>query len=133
MKQTNELPAEISKNISSDTDDFKSSFLGMLHENAIWDEKKYWALDKALYDMFDQYKGQELPRAILGPVTKIFSYTMLLISCNYDGNDSYKITNLYNSDLSKFRERVRLVFEGFLRDEMPKNTHFEKVNPLLVK
>jgi hypothetical protein len=129
-QQTSELPFEISHNLPAAFMNFKSSFLGILHEQSNWDEKKYWDLDKSLHDLFVKYNGKELPRSIVGPVTKVFSHIIFLISCSHDDTDSFKIKNIQAKDLNNFRERVRLMFEGFLLDEIPKNNFFAKVNPL---
>lgn len=122
---------EFLKNMPSNQDYFVESFLGQLHEKSIWNETQFWILDKSLHDLCYEYNGDNLPRDILSPVLKIFSHIMLLISCHYDQNDSYSIHNLQPQDLIQFRDRVRLLFEGFIQGNLKDNKTFQKINTLI--
>lgn len=106
-----------------------TSFSGLLHERNVWDDEEYWILEWALYQLRDQQKSD---REILFQVFRIFSYTFLLISCHFDTNDGFRISNRTDSQLYDLRERFQLVFEGFFHGDMPAPDSFDVRNPLLV-
>jgi hypothetical protein len=65
-------------------------------------------------------------------VFRIFSDTVMSISAHFDRNDIFKVKNLTQNELYAFRERFRLVSEGFFSGQMPElNDCFEELNPLL--
>lgn len=111
----------------------KDSFMSVFHESWIWDEKKYWELDKEIYDLSREFSGQDIPREISWPLMRIFSYLMMSIQSHYNKDDGFKITNLDELSVFEWRERIQLVIEGFFKGKMPPNTSFEFVNPLLEK
>lgn len=109
------------------------SFMSILHEKRIWDEKKYWELDKEIYDLSHELSGQDIPRDISWPLMRIFSFLMMSIQSHYNKNDGFEISNLDESSVFDWRERLQLVVEGFFSGKMPNNTSFAFVNPLLEK
>lgn len=109
----------------------RHSFISVFHESRIWDESKYWQLDKEIYDLSDAFSGQDIPRAVAWPVMRIFSFIMVSIQSHHDKNDGFEINNLDESSAFDWRERVQSVVEGFFSGEMPGNTSFTCVNPLL--
>jgi hypothetical protein len=122
---------ELLRNFPHCTDFCDESFVGIWHEHCRWDEKEYWKLDKEIYELAKKYSGQEIPRNIAWPLTRIFSYTMMSIQGHYSPNDGFEIENLDMDGMFNFRERFQLVVEGFFKGEMPKNLNFDMVNPLI--
>ncbi|MFL0811456.1 MAG: immunity 41 family protein [Agarilytica sp.] len=107
------------------------SFTGIWHEQARWDEAEYWLLDKCIYDLSEKYLSEEIPRKVAWPLARIFSYIMMSIQAHYNSNDGFEIESLDDEMMFKFRERFQIVVEGFFKGDMPKNTSFGIVNPLL--
>lgn len=106
------------------------SFVGLLHEDQVWNESKYWEFDRAVYHLSNQSEDRQIAREIAWPLMKIFSYVMGAITAHHNKNDLYSIT-IDDSALHDFRERIQVVIEGFFQNKMPNNEHFEKINPLL--
>ena len=104
----------------------KLSFIGMLHEEKIWDMEEYWLLEWGIYNV-EKNSSAKLDWELF----RIFSLIMLSISSHLDMNDSYKIGNLELPLVYEFRERTQLVFEGYFSEIMPKQNFFDKKNPLL--
>ena len=109
----------------------EDSFTGIWHEKGRWDEKEYWLLDKSIYDLSEKYPSTEIPRDVVWPLARIFSYIMMTIQAHYNPNDGFQIENLDDEMMFEFRERFQLVVEGFFKGKMPKNSNFGIVNPLL--
>ncbi|WP_322026759.1 Imm41 family immunity protein [Burkholderia sp. BCC1977] len=106
------------------------SFIAMLHEQGIWQKDQYWLVERALYDLTGaQSDGDNLS----GPIFYIFSYAMNSISSHLDQGDSFEIKNLTRGEVYEFRERIRLVFEGFFLNNFPDQSMFEEENPLFSK
>lgn len=102
------------------------SFIGKLHENNIWAIEEYWLLEWGIYNL-EKNSSEKLDSEVF----RIFSLIMFYISSHLDKNDSFKIKNLELESIYEFRERTQLVFEGYFSKMMPKQTIFEKINPLL--
>ena len=66
-------------------------------------------------------------------VFEIFSYSFLLFGCHFDRNDGFKIRNLKRNKIYDFRERFKMVFEGFFAGKMPAPTRFDEANPWLLE
>ncbi|WP_196480780.1 Imm41 family immunity protein [Burkholderia diffusa] len=108
----------------------ESSFIAMLHEQGIWQKDQYWLVERALYDLTGvQSEGDSLS----GPIFYIFSYAINAISSHLDQDDSFEIKNLTKGEVYEFRERIRLVFEGFFLNNFPDQSMFEEENPLFSK
>jgi hypothetical protein len=103
-----------------------TSFTGQLHEKQHWPMDKYWELEWALYELV----GSRSPD-IQWRTFRIFSYTLLSISCHFDKRDSYRFKNLKRTEVYEVRERFMLVFEGFFKGQMPGTDCFEAANPLV--
>jgi hypothetical protein len=105
----------------------ESSFIGYLHDYAMWDYEKYWQLELSLYNICKQNISFEMKWRIF----KIFSSTMMMFCSHFDQNDVFKIKNLSNEEIFDLRERVQLVFEGIFQNKMPNQDIFDLKNPLL--
>ncbi|WP_013588547.1 Imm41 family immunity protein [Paraburkholderia phenoliruptrix] len=108
----------------------ETSFVSVLHERGIWDREQYWMLEWALFDLIST---GDVDADLCASVFQIFSYTLGSISSHLDPNDLFEIINFQRDDVYAFRERIRLVFEGFFVKRMPRNASFDEVNPLLPK
>lgn len=106
-----------------------NSFLGKLHEQALWAQDEYWRLEWALYQLA---KDETISEELSWQVFRIFSHCFLLFGCHLDRNDSFKIRNLKRAQLYDCRERFQVVFEGFFSRNMPEQKIFEEENPLLL-
>jgi len=127
----NESRSIINQNFPHNSEYSDESFLGYLHEKETWIENKYWELDKAIYSLSNEFNGENIPRDIAWPLMRIYSHTITLLLSHHSKNDGYTIKNLDDLAVQEYRERIQLVVEGFFQNKMPKNQHFEKVNPLL--
>lgn len=107
------------------------SFVGIWHEEGLFNEMEYWKLDKEIFDLSVLYCSENIPREIAWPLTRIFSYIMMSIQAHYNPNDGFQVENLDDLQMFEFRERLQLVIEGFFKGKMPKNKDFDLVNPLL--
>jgi hypothetical protein len=104
----------------------RQSFLGKLHEEAVWDEEEYFKFEKALYDLSRSMSGKSnIPRAQAWKIVAIYSYVCLLISSHFDNNDSYKIKKTKRTAIYSWRERMGLVVNGFFSGKMPKQENLE--------
>ncbi|MFW2097376.1 hypothetical protein ACG9ZL_14295 [Acinetobacter sp. ULE_I057] len=104
----------------------KLSFIGMLHEEKIWDMEEYWLLEWRIYNL-KKNSSEKLDWEVF----RIYSFIMLSLSSHLDKNDSFKIRSLELALIYEFRERIQLVFEGYFSQIMPRQSIFEKTNPLL--
>lgn len=120
----------ILRNSPHNTNYESSSFLGLFHEERVWNNDKYWLLEKDIYSAAEKYEKSDIPRDVLWPVTRIFSHLFLSFSAHYDKEDGFEI-QAEAGFLRVMRERIQLVYEGFIKGEMPNNDDFEIVNPLL--
>ena len=102
------------------------SFIGMLHEEKIWDMEEYWLLEWGIYNL-EKNSSEKLDWEVF----RIYSFIMLSLSSHLDKNDSFKIGSLEIALIYEFRERIQLVFEGYFSEIMPKQIIFEKTNLLL--
>jgi len=126
-----EPEAIIRKNVFSSPGYDEHSFAGVLHEAGIWQEEQYWLLESALYTLaFEETIAIEL----YAQVFQIFNFAMNAICSHLDQDDLYEIKNLDRDKIYDFRERIRMVFEGFFVGQMPdQKTCFDEINPLLTK
>ncbi|WGS43227.1 immunity 41 family protein [Burkholderia sp. JSH-S8] len=108
----------------------EASFIAVLHEQGVWQREQYWLLERALYDLSIVHGEQD---NLSGPIFYIFSFAMNAISSHLDQEDSFEIKNLAKGELYEFRERIRLVFEGFFLKNFPDQSMFEEENPLFSK
>ncbi|ROL94155.1 hypothetical protein BK636_02050 [Pseudomonas chlororaphis] len=106
-----------------------NSFLGKLHEHALWAQDEYWLLEWALYQLA---KDEAISEDLSWQVFRIFSHCFLSFGCHLDRNDFFKIRNLKRAQLYDCRERFQMVFEGFFSRNMPEQKLFEEENPLLL-
>ncbi|WP_157649992.1 Imm41 family immunity protein [Burkholderia ubonensis] len=107
-----------------------ASFIAVLHEQGIWQRDQYWLLERALYELTAAQSERD---NLSGPIFYIFSYVMNAISSHLDRDDSFEIGNLTKDNVYEFRERIRLVFEGFFLKNFPDQSMFEEENPLFSK
>lgn len=98
------------------------SFIAIFHDKSIWDTGAYWDIEWALYNLHREDVGHEAR-------WRIFSYVAIGLSCHFDANDYFKITNLSSDEIFDYRERFQLVFEGFFQGKMPKQELFSIDNP----
>lgn len=94
----------------------EESFIGILHERAVWDAEKYWELEAAIYGLAAH--PEDFPR-LMWPLFRIFSYTMVSLGAHFDPNDAFRIDNLTDEQVYGRRERFQLVFEGAFSGDMP--------------
>ena len=106
----------------------ESSFTALLHEKGIWQRDQYWLLEWALHDLLARDANIE---ELYGPVFHIFGCAMNAIASHLDADDFYEISNLSREQIHEFRERIKLVFEGFFAKRLPVRATFDEVNPLL--
>lgn len=107
--------------------------MGIWHEQRLMNLEEYWKLDKEIYGLSMTYCYDTIPREIAWPLTRIFSYIMISIQAHYNINDGFVIDNLNQLEMYDFNERFQMVVEGFFKGIMPKNEHFQLVNPLLIE
>ena len=105
------------------------SFVGILHEQGIWDQDAFWSLDKALRDLCRRGKTAGGHPDLVWPVFRIYSYLNVLLRAHSNPNDGYKIRNMNAECFAGWCERTQLTFEGFMKGEMLGNEMFELVNP----
>lgn len=111
---------EINRNFVWCSEYSDQSFVGRLHEEAIWDDEQYFRLENYLYEECEKYSNQaELPRNIFWPAMQIYSYLSFSISCHFDPNDGFVLKELNTEQICNRRERLQGVFEGFFKGEMP--------------
>lgn len=89
------------------------SFLGTLHEDKMWDQKKYKELIDSIDELSAQYKGENIPRDIAWPIVRIFSHVMLLIQAHYNKDDLSSIKDITPEQLQEFREDFQISVESF--------------------
>lgn len=100
------------------------SFLGVLHEQDLWDDDEYFLLEQSVYSACMGNNAQDpIPRDLAWPVMRIYSYLMLKISCYLDEGDISEITNITRDQVYARRSRVMSVFEGFFKGEMPEKEY----------
>ncbi|WP_081606428.1 Imm41 family immunity protein [Aeromonas diversa] len=111
---------EINRNFSWSKEYSEGSFVGVFHENHVWDDEEYYKLENYLYEACERYAGQSsIPREVFWPAMRIYSYLSQSISCHFDPNDGFEIKHINQDQLYQRRERLQLVFEGFFKGEMP--------------
>ncbi|WP_440625886.1 hypothetical protein [Burkholderia sp. 22313] len=119
----------VAKNLFSSPNYDENSFSGLLHEQSILDWGQYWLLEWALYRLASE--GADIEDMYLG-VFQIFSNVLNAICSHLDPEDLFKIKNLNRDEIYEFRERIRMVFEGFFARQMPDQSMcFDEINPFL--
>jgi hypothetical protein len=114
------VEATIASNDSQSTAWNEDSFLGILHERHQWDAEAYFRFEAALYEFCDaRMTDGVLRKWIEGVAARVFSYTMLMFSCHFDPSDGFRIQNLNDEELRRWRQRLQLVFEGFFSHSLP--------------
>ncbi|WCM22947.1 immunity 41 family protein [Paraburkholderia bryophila] len=108
----------------------EESFSAILHEKGIWQRDQYWILEWAIFDLTSR---GEIREDMYAPVFRIFSLAIGAISSHLDQNDLFEIVNLDRQEIYEFRDRIRIIFEGFFFGRIPERVMFEEVNPLLPK
>ena len=117
---------QINRNFSGSKHYSEKSFIGIFHEDELWDDKEYFLLEEEVFALCEQYSGDKcLPREVVWPVMRIFSYLMLTLGCQYDPDDYFNLSNLSHEQYISRRERIQLVFEGFFLGKMPNKKHLE--------
>ncbi|ORC51236.1 hypothetical protein B2G74_00195 [Burkholderia sp. A27] len=109
----------------------EDSFTSILHEESIWQQDQYWLLEWALYALvLRETPCEEMHEGLF----RIFSYVLCAMGSHLDPNDQFAIKNLELEKLYAFRERFKMVFEGFFAKRMPDQSMcFDEINPLLIK
>ncbi len=96
------------------------SFSGLLHETSHWNDSEYFKLEDALYTLADKLGSEtSLPRDVVWPIMRIYSYLMSNLSCAKDPNDFRTLKDITDEQFYARSERLRLVFEGFFSGKMP--------------
>ncbi len=102
------------------------SFIGIIHEKHIWDDKEFFNLENSILEQAALTRSSSnLHRELSWRVMRIFSYLMSLFACHYDPNDGFKITNISSEQILTRRNRVQLVFEGFFSGDIPQKELLE--------
>jgi len=96
------------------------SFIGLYHETCHWDDDEYFELEDSLYALANKLGGDlSLPRDVVWPIMRIYSYLMLTLGCVKDTNDIFTLEDITDEQFHARRERIQLVFEGFFSGKMP--------------
>lgn len=107
----------------------EKSFAGVLHERGIWQEEQYWLPEAALYALAHE---KTVAVDLYAEVFMTFNFVANAICSHLDQDDLYEIENLDREKVYDFRERIRMVFEGFFVRKMPdQEAYFDEKNPLL--
>ncbi|WP_237059554.1 Imm41 family immunity protein [Microbulbifer sediminum] len=111
---------EINRNFAWSNDYSEGSFVAIFHENQAWDDDEYYKLENYLYDECERHSGQSvIPREVVWPAMRIYSYLSQSIGCHFDKDDGFEIKNINRDQLYQRRERLQLIFEGFFKGQMP--------------
>jgi hypothetical protein len=108
------------------------SFVGLLHERHQWNIEAYFRFEAALYELCDARITDVFLRKVVDRVAaRVFGYTMLLFSCHFDSCDGFKVQNLDDDELRRWRQRFQLVLEGFFANSLPAAGTLQPVNPFI--
>ena len=110
---------EINRNFAWCDEYCEGSFIALLHERQEWNDEEYFKLEKYLYDTYPKLSTDLVPRDIIWPAMRIYSYLSSTLGCHLDPNDGFAIKGIDLENFYERRERVQLVFEGFFKGEMP--------------
>ncbi|WP_425601867.1 Imm41 family immunity protein [Shewanella insulae] len=116
---------EIKRNFAWCDDYSEDSFVGILHENQEWSDEEYFKLENYLYETCLKLPSDFVPREIIWPAMRIYSYLSSTLCSHLDSNDGFKIKGLELVNFYDRRERLQLVFEGFFKGEMPNKNYLE--------
>ncbi|QCZ94669.1 Imm41 family immunity protein [Salinimonas iocasae] len=98
----------------------ENSFISIFHESQTWNDVEYFKLENYLYEECEKHLSVSvIPREVLWPAIRIYSYLSNAIGCHLDPNDGFEIIGISQKQLYQRRERLQLVFEGFFQGEMP--------------
>lgn len=110
----------IFKNFPGSVEYSRSSFVGIFHEECVWDDNTYVELEDALYELSEKHKNMSsFPRQEYWPAMRIYSYLANTLGCHFDPNDGFKLQNLSIEQVCNRRDRLQQVFEGLFKGEMP--------------
>jgi hypothetical protein len=98
----------------------EGSFAAMLHEKGILE----WALVELI-------SRNEISKDMYAPVFRILTGLIGAVSSHLDRNDLFEITSLDRGEVYEFRDRIRIIFEGFFARRISERVMFEEMNPLL--
>lgn len=120
------------QNVSSHEAYLENSFIGILHEQEIWDNDAYWKVDKALFDIAEKYRDLQMPRELLLAIFDLYEYTFGRLCWHQMPSDGSSIKNLTDEECFLRWERLAPVVRAALGGYSEKNDTFDVINPLLV-
>ncbi|MFG6108264.1 hypothetical protein [Stenotrophomonas nematodicola] len=88
--------------------DEDASFIGQLHEQAIWSWDAFVPLEEAIASM----QGHRSDTALQASLFRMFSHIMLLVQCHFDPLDLSRIA-LTDEQVRAARDRVQDAFAGW--------------------
>lgn len=104
----------------------EASFVSLLHETGTWNDYEYFLLEDALFNASEDQGGSPtISRALAWPVARIFSYLFGAFASHLDPNDAFTLKHLNQDRLYIRQERLKLVFEGFFKGDMPNREHLD--------
>jgi hypothetical protein len=116
---------EINRNFAWCDEYSDESFIGILHEKQEWNDEEYFKLENYLFDTCLTLPSDLVPRDIIWPAMRIYSYLSSTLGSHLDSNDGFRIKDIELVNFYDRRERVQLVFEGFFKGEMPNKEYLE--------
>lgn len=117
------------RNFSLSSEYAENSFFGMLREHSIWDDRQFFLLEWAIYELARENASH---LDMTWPLFRIFSQSFLSLNAHFDPNDGFKLKNIEQLEAYDRRERLQLIFEGYFSGDMPDpHSAFEIINPFL--
>lgn len=108
------------------------SFCGVLHEQNIWNEELYWPLDQAFFEIGHAHTGVMSSGLLIEAITDTFLYVHGRLNWHRMESDLSVIDSFTTEDCRTWAERIEGAFRVALYNAPLKNTHFSRINPLVV-
>lgn len=119
------------ENTSSHENYSENSFVYILHEREVWDDDAYWKLDKALCDIADKYRNQQISRELMLAIFDVYQYAFGRLCWHQIPSDGSSIENLTDDECHPRWERLTYVVRGALGGYSLKDNSGDVTSPLL--
>ncbi len=112
--------------------EWEETFYGYLSEHGDWDIEKFWVFHMALIEIGKEVQeGTVVGRNLVYALLYIQQGVLTHIASHFNSQVDWKFETVDDEQLFEFAERFELAILGAISGEVPAESSFDLVNPLL--